>query len=135
MEEKYMEIAVKEAEKAFKKGEVPVGAVIIKNNKVIAKAYNKVEKNKNATSHAEILAISKASKKMNNWRLNGCEMYVTLEPCEMCKSAIKLCRIDKVYFCIKKDKKINFESENYCHLNSKMKESLKLLQDFFKERR
>ena len=103
MEKKYIELVLKEAEKAYNSGEVPVGAVIIKNNKIIAKAHNMVEKKKNSIMHAEIIAITKASKKIRNWRLNNCDMYVSLEPCDMCKAAILLSRINKVYYLVKKD--------------------------------
>ena len=97
MQEKYYEEIIRLAKKAYKKGEVPVGAIVVKDGKILAKAYNMVEKDRNATLHAEILVIKKASKKLKNWRLNGCEMYVTLEPCDMCAGAIKLSRISKVY--------------------------------------
>ena len=88
MYEKYMKIALKQAEKALKYNEVPVGCVIVKNNKIIAKAYNKKEKTKNVIQHAEIIAISKACKKIKNWRLDNCEIYITMEPCMMCSGAI-----------------------------------------------
>ena len=94
---KFMELAFKEAEKAYKCGEVPVGAIIVKNGKVIAKAYNKKEKSYCAVNHAEIIAIKHASKKFKNWRLEDCDIYVTLEPCPMCASAIKQARIKNVY--------------------------------------
>ena len=80
---KYMNIAIKEAKKAYKKAEVPVGAIIVKNGEIIAKAHNLKESKKDTTCHAEILAIKKASKKLNAWRLEDCEMYVTLEPCSI----------------------------------------------------
>ncbi len=95
---KFMKIALKEAEKAYEKGEVPIGAVIVLDGKVIAKAQNKRNTSKNATHHAEILAINKACKKLNDWRLENAEMYVTLEPCPMCAGAISNARIKKVYF-------------------------------------
>ena len=85
-------------EKAYKKLEVPVGAVIVKAGKIIAKAYNLRETKKNSLAHAEILCINKACKKLKNWRLEDCTMYVTLYPCEMCMGAIKQARIKKVYF-------------------------------------
>lgn len=135
MEEKYIELALKEAEKAYNSGEVPVGAVIIKNNKIIAKAHNIVEKKKNSTMHAEIIAIKKASKKIKNWRLNNCDMYVTLEPCDMCAAAISLSRINKVYFLVKKDKNININKNKFIYLNNYEKKSLNLIQIFFKNRR
>lgn len=93
----FMKCALEEAYKAFDKGEVPVGAVIVKDNKIIAKAHNLKETRKDSTCHAEIIAIKEASKILNNWRLTGCEMYVTLEPCVMCIGAIMHSRISKVY--------------------------------------
>ena len=98
MQEQFMKLAILEAKKAIKKDEVPVGAVIVKDNKVIAKAHNLMEKTQLATAHAEILAINKACKKLKSWRLDGAEMYVTIEPCSMCAGAIVNARISKVYF-------------------------------------
>ena len=95
---KYMKIALKEANKAFKKNEVPIGAVIVRNNKVIAKAHNLREKNRLATSHAEILAIEKANKKLKSWRLDSCTLYVTIEPCPMCAGAIIQSRIKELVY-------------------------------------
>jgi tRNA(adenine34) deaminase len=83
---------------------VPVGAVIVKNNKIISKAYNKKEKTKNVTKHAEIIAISKACKKIKNWRLDECEIYVTMEPCMMCCGAIEQSRIKKIIYGVKNEK-------------------------------
>ena len=97
MNEKYLEIAFNEAEKAYKLNEVPIGAVIVKNNKIISKAHNLKESNMCCIFHAEIIAIKEASKKLNNWRLNDCDIYVTLDPCPMCASAIKQSRIKNVY--------------------------------------
>ena len=91
--EKYMKVALKEAQKAFDKDEVPIGAVIVKNGKVIARAYNKREEKNMATAHAEVLAINKACKKFDAWRLNDCDIYVTCEPCPMCFGAVHLSRI------------------------------------------
>lgn len=130
-----MELAIKQSKKAYKKGEVPVGAVIVKDGKIISKAYNLVEKKKNATLHAEIIAISKASKKLKNWRLIDCEMYVTLEPCSMCMSAIELSRIKKLYFLIEKDKEISIKKDKYSHIEYKNDEYLNLIQSFFKKKR
>lgn len=96
MNDKYMEIAINEAKKAKKSGEVPVGAVIVKNDKVIAKAHNLVEKKHNCLLHAELIAIKKASKKLKNWRLLNCTMYVTLEPCMMCTGAIIQSRMSRL---------------------------------------
>ena len=99
MEQKeyYMKQALKEAEKAYKKLEVPVGAVIVKDGKIIARAHNQKETKTDTTKHAEIIAIQKASKKLESWRLIDCEMYITLEPCSMCAGAIINSRIKKVY--------------------------------------
>lgn len=93
---KFMELALNEAKKAYSKKEVPVGAIIVKNDIVIAKAHNLREQKHTSLAHAEILAIEKACKKLKSWRLEGCTMYVTLEPCLMCAGAITQSRIDKV---------------------------------------
>ena len=97
MQEEFMQVALKEAKKAYKKLEIPVGALIVKNGEIIAKAHNIKEEKKDTTKHAEIIAIQKASKKLESWRLNDCELYVTLEPCPMCAGAIIQSRIKKVY--------------------------------------
>ena len=96
--ENYMDLAIKEAEKAALEDEVPVGCVIVKEGKVIAKAHNKTVKNNNCYSHAELLAIQKALKKLDQTYLSDCELYVTLEPCMMCAGLISLSRIKKLYF-------------------------------------
>lgn len=93
----YMEFALNEAKMAYDKGEVPVGAIIVKDGEIIAKAHNLKENLNNPFAHAEIIAISEACKKLNNWRLIGAEMYVTLEPCPMCAAAIAQSRISKVH--------------------------------------
>ena len=99
-----MKIAIKEAIKAKKKGDVPVGAIIVMENKVISKSYNKKEHNKNAIKHAEILAISKACKKIHSWHLDNCTLYCTMEPCMMCCGAILQSRIKKVVYLVKNEK-------------------------------
>lgn len=96
-EKYFMKQALKEAEKAYKKLEVPVGAIIVKDGKIIARGYNQKETKTDTTKHAEIIAIQKASKKLQSWRLIDCEMYVTLEPCSMCAGAIINSRLKKVY--------------------------------------
>ncbi len=96
--EKFIRETLKLAKKAFEKGEVPVGAIIVKDDKIIARAYNRRNETKSAIKHAEILAIEKACKKTNDFRLSGCTMYVNLEPCAMCAGAIVNARIDKVVF-------------------------------------
>lgn len=93
-----MKEAINEARAAFCENEVPVGAVVVKNGEVIAKAHNLTEKNQNPTHHAEILAINKALENLGTKNLKGCELYVTLEPCAMCIGACALSKIDKVYF-------------------------------------
>lgn len=95
-DEYYMNIAIKEAKKAFKKDEIPVGAVIVLNGKVISKAFNKKNKTNKVKDHAEILAIDKANKRLRNWRLEDCEIYITLEPCPMCASSIEQSRIKRI---------------------------------------
>ena len=95
--EKFMKEALKEAKKAYEKLEIPVGAVIVKEGKIIARAHNLKESKHDTTKHAEILAIQKASKKLESWRLIDCDMYVTLEPCSMCAGALINARIRKLY--------------------------------------
>jgi len=97
-DEKFMKTALKEAVKAFDKGDVPIGSVIVKDGKIIAKAHNSIEKDKSSLMHAEMKAIKKAQKKIGDWRLNGCTVYSTVEPCVMCISACILSRIDRVVF-------------------------------------
>ena len=94
--EYYMKLALKEARKAYKHNEVPVGAIIVSNDKIIAKGNNQRENSGDVTKHAELIAIRKASKKKKDWRLNDCTMYVTLFPCPMCASAIIQSRISKL---------------------------------------
>ena len=97
MEEKFMKEALKEAKKAYQKLEVPIGCVIVKDGKIISRGHNLKESKYDTTQHAEIIAIQKASKKLQSWRLLDCEMYVTLEPCSMCAGAIINSRIKKIY--------------------------------------
>ena len=145
--ERFMNEALKEAKKAYKKLEIPVGAVIVKDGEIIARAHNVKEEKNDATKHAEILAIQKASKKLETWRLNDCEMYVTLEPCSMCAGAMIQARLKKVYIgtmdektgaCgsvlnLPKDYKFNHIVEiEYGILQP---ECEKILKDFFKELR
>ncbi len=95
-DEKYMREAIKQAKKAYAIGEVPIGCVIVYEDQIIARGYNRRTVDKNTLAHAELLAIKKASKKMDDWRLEGCTMYVTLEPCQMCAGAIVQSRMSKV---------------------------------------
>jgi len=96
--EYFMKEALRQAEKAYKIGETPIGAVIVCDGRIIARGYNKRETRKNSLMHAEIIAINRAAKKLGGWRLPRCSMYVTLEPCCMCSGAIIQSRIDNVYF-------------------------------------
>ena len=134
----YMELAYKEALKAYKRKEVPIGAVIVKEGKVITKSYNQKEKKHQVTKHAEIIAIEKASKKLKNWRLENCELYTTLEPCPMCLGAIIQSRIKTVYYVISADNSHLdfFESKNtnFVKLNLDNK-YIDLLQKFFQLKR
>lgn len=147
IKEKFMKEALKEAKKAYNKLEVPVGVVIVKDNKIIARAHNVKEQKQDTTKHAEILAIQKASKKLESWRLIDCEMYVTLEPCSMCAGALINSRIKKVYIgtldpktgaCgsvlnLLKDYKFNHNVE--IETGILQQECENLLKDFFKELR
>lgn len=147
MQEYYMEQALKEAEKAYKKLEVPVGAVIVKDGKIIAKGHNQKETKTDTTKHAEIIAIQKASKKLKSWRLKDCEMYVTLEPCTMCAGAIINSRIKKIYIGAMDEKTgvagsvLNiFEDYTFNHKveiekGIKKEECENILKQFFKELR
>ena len=95
-QERYMKEAIRQANKAWALEEVPIGCVIVCNGQIIARGYNRRNKDKNTLSHAELNAIKKASKKLGDWRLEGCTMYVTLEPCQMCAGALMQSRIDRV---------------------------------------
>lgn len=143
---KFMDEAYKEAIKAYKKDEVPVGCVIVKDNKIIARAHNLKEKKNNPMSHAEIECINKACKKLNDWYLKDCELYVTLEPCVMCVSVILNARIKKVFYGAKDVKagalgglfnlldqkgfnhyfEVNYLEDSKCS---------QILKDYFKEKR
>jgi len=97
-DEKYMRLALRQADIAYEAGEVPIGCVIVKEGRVVGKGYNQVEQLRDATAHAEILAIGAASGALENWRLEGCTLYVTLEPCPMCAGAILNSRISRVVY-------------------------------------
>ena len=107
MNRKFLDLAFKYAEKAYKCDEVPIGAVIVKDNEVIGFGYNQKEKKNSVLEHAEIVAIRMASKKLNNWRLDDCDIYITLDPCPMCASAIKQARIKNIYSALS-----NLDKEN-----------------------
>ena len=145
--EKFMKEALKEAKKAYDKLEVPVGAIVVKDGKIIARAHNLKETKKDTTKHAEILAIQKASRKLESWRLLDCEMYVTLEPCSMCAGAMINARIKKLYigaldektgaagsvFNLFEDYKFNHNVE--IEQGIMQDECEKILKDFFKKLR
>ena len=114
----YMEKATELGYKACSKEEIPVGAVIVKNNKIISKAYNTRERSQVATHHAEILAIEKACKKLKTWHLEECEIYITMEPCLMCTGAIIQARIPIVYYAVNNEK---FGISNYFDIEKKVK--------------
>lgn len=137
MKEKYMDLALKQAKKAQKHNEVPVGAIIVKNNKIISQAYNKKEKSKNVIKHAEIIAITKACKKLKNWRLDDCEIYITMEPCMMCCGAIEQARIKKIVYGVKNEKFGYTNQLKNIEIISdiKEKECKKIIQSFFKNKR
>ena len=98
MDEKFMKAALRQAKLSLAQDEVPIGAVVVKNGQIIARAHNTRNKSKNATEHAELVAISRACKKLGDWRLVGCDLYVTLEPCVMCLGACFNARISNLYF-------------------------------------
>lgn len=134
----YIDVIIKESLKASKKKEVPVGAVIVYNNKIIARAHNLRIKHNDVTSHAEIIAIKKAAKKLKDWRLSECDLYVTLEPCSMCMEVIKESRIKNVYYLLTREN----NKKSYYKTNVRLlKESInkvkvinykEILSDFFK---
>ena len=96
MYENYMKEALKEAQKAYELGEIPIGAIIVKDGEIIARGHNLTETEKDPTAHAEMIAIRQAAKKLGGWRLPGCTLYVTCEPCSMCAGAIVWARLEKV---------------------------------------
>lgn len=136
--EKYIDEMIKEANKAKKSKEVPVGAIIVYKNKIIARGHNKRLKSNDVINHAEIIAIRKAARKIKDWRLNDCDLYVTLEPCNMCKEIIKESRINNVYFLTKKnEEKKSYNKTNICSVNeekfsTKIEEYRTMLTEFFK---
>ena len=138
MKKYFMKEAIKQAKKANRIGEIPVGTVIVHNDKIIARGYNKRETKQNSLMHAELIAINKACRKLKSWRLNDCEMYVTLEPCNMCMGAIIESRISKIYYGIDNSKFHNINMEIIGNSKIDVEEYIlkfeckKLLDDFFK---
>ncbi len=141
----WMNVAFEQAKKAYKKQDVPVGAVIVKNNKIISKAYNKKERANNAIKHAEIIAIEKACKKLKTWHLDDCILYVTLEPCMMCTGAIVQSRIKKIIYASENPNhgflKSNYNINNIYNITiekaniTSSNKSTELLKTFFQEQR
>lgn len=137
----YMNLALKEAKKAIKYGDIPIGCVIVINNKIISKAFNKKEFNNNPIKHAEIIAIEKASKKLNTWHLDECTLYTTMEPCLMCAGAILQSRISRIVYGLPNNNFGEVTSNNEVFKNNKKikidgciceEESKSLVQSFFK---
>lgn len=136
MEKYYMNEALKLAKLAFDEDEIPVGAVVVKNNKIIGCGYNQKEKTKNPLKHAELVAIEEACNYVGDWRLNGCELYVTLEPCQMCIGAIVETRIEKVIYGIKKSDQMFNDKKDIELIGGILEdECLEILQEFFKIKR
>ena len=138
MEEKYLKILIKLAEKAGKSKEVPVSTIIVKNHRIISKAYNKRTKNRNVLDHAEIITIKKASKKLKDWRLFDCDLYVTLKPCSICENVIKQSRINNVYYLVDKpENKKEYNKTQFSKMNNSSYEQMyeKMLKDFFQKKR
>jgi len=146
-DENYMKVAIEQAQVAAENGDVPIGAVIVHNGQIIGKAYNQREQLQDPTAHAEIIALTQAAAALESWRLEGCTMFVTLEPCPMCAGALVLARIDRlVYGCddpktgavkslynIVTDGRLNHRIEVASGVMAD--ECSKLLQDFFQKRR
>lgn len=142
MEEKYINELINLSKKSLKRSEVPIAALIIdENGKIISKAYNTRNIKQQTINHAEILAITKANKKLKSWRLNKCTLYVTIEPCEMCKNVIKESRIDKVFYLVPrlKSKKI-YNKTNFFQIEEKSNENSidkykKIIEKFWENKR
>ena len=146
-DEEYMKVAIEEAKAAAENGDVPIGCIIVHNGLIIGRAYNQREQLQDPTAHAEIIALTQAAAALESWRLTGCTMYVTLEPCPMCAGALVLSRIERlVYGCdypktgavkslynIVQDKRLNHQIEVESGILTE--DCSRLLQDFFKRRR
>lgn len=128
----FMQMAVEQAKLAAKRGEVPIGCVIVKDNRVIAKGYNQRERKQNCLWHAEIVALNRACRKLKSWRLSDCEMYVTLEPCQMCMGAILNARLRKVYIGAKSTTDLNWQTPVEFQPNN---EAQNILVAFFRNKR
>jgi tRNA(adenine34) deaminase len=144
---RFMSAALQEAGKALEQNEVPIGAVVVLENKIIGRGFNQVEKLKDATAHAEMIAITAAENHIGDWRLTDCDIYVTVEPCLMCAGAILSSRIKRIFYSVFDPKfgacgslynvlqegKVNHKTEVYSGLLEQ--ESRLLLQEFFKKKR
>ncbi len=139
MNNKFFNKAVDLAKKAYKENEIPVGCVIVKDNKIIAYGYNKKESKNDCTMHAEIIAIKKACLKLGDWRLDDCVMYVTLKPCLMCIGAIIESRIKTVYYGTKVNTEQMYDDDKISNvvdmIDLDSKEAARIMSDFFKNRR
>ena len=136
MNDEYLKQLIKLAKKASKKKEVPISAIIVKDGKIISKAFNKRIKNNNVLDHAEIMAIRKAEKKLKDWRLFDCDLYVTLKPCSMCETIIKQARIKNVYYLLEKlNSKKEYNKTNFIKISENEQMYHNILQDFFKKKR
>lgn len=146
MNEKYMNLALEMAKKGYENGEVPIGAVVVKDGQVLSAEHNRTEELKDPTAHAELLAIRKATEKIGDFRLKGAELYVTLEPCPMCAGAAINARISEIIFgafdplkgalgSVTNIYTFNFPNKPQIYSGIKEKESLILLKEFFKEKR
>lgn len=146
LDEQWMRIALEEAECAAELGEIPVGAVVVRNGELISKAHNQCEADSNATAHAEALAIARACKVLGSWRLSECTLYVTLEPCLMCAGAAVNARIGRIVYAAKDPRagaceslirisSYPLECKPICHGGILQEESLKLLRNFFSKLR
>ena len=133
-DEKWLKEALREGLKALEEGEVPVGAIIVKDDIIIGRGYNRVESLKDPTAHAEIIAISAACNTIKNWRLNGSKLYVTVEPCMMCGGAILHSRIEKVVYSVKEPKFGSFGTVTDILKNNKFNHKVKVEEsDFLKD--
>lgn len=146
IQERFMRMALKQAQVSYKADEVPIGAVVVKNGEVIARAHNTRNASKNAVEHAELVAIQRACKKLGDWRLSGCDLYVTLEPCVMCLGACYNARISNVYFgaydlsgkgCVQLSEMIGHTLNHELSLHGGVleKECSAILTDYFKNKR
>ncbi len=137
-QEKIIELCINEAYKAYQQDDVPIGAVLVQNGQILSYAHNNREKEKDILGHAEILAIQKGAKKLNRWNLSDCDLYVTLEPCSMCKEVIKQSRIASVFYLTEKNSwKKEYNKTQFVPLNDKNNKQRyeKMISEFFQTKR